>query len=51
MEQNIIIVERDIDQDRFISYERYKQLISRWPTLSKKSGFFYDVGGYWLAAL
>ena len=43
-ELQTIIVERDIDQDRFISYERYKQLISQWHPLSKNQIFFMMLG-------
>lgn len=39
-----VVIERDIDQDRFISYERYKQLISQWPILSKNQVFFMMLG-------
>ena len=31
-----IVIERDVDQDRFISYDRFKTLLKEWATLSKQ---------------
>ena len=42
--QQTIVIERDIDQDRFITYERYKQILRLWPSLSKQQIYFMMLG-------
>lgn len=39
-----VVVERDVDQDRFISYDRFKILLKEWPPLSKQQVFFMMLG-------
>jgi len=39
-----VIVERDIDQDRFITYEQFKLLLRQWSTLSKNQVYFMLLG-------
>ena len=39
-----VVIERDIDQDRFISYERFKELLKEWPPLSKNQIYFMMLG-------
>jgi len=44
MQQQEVIIERDIDQDRFCTYEQYTQFISALTPLSKNQMFFITLG-------
>jgi len=42
--QKVIIIERDVDEDRFISYENFKKLLKEFPVLSKEQIYFMMLG-------
>lgn len=44
MGENIVIVERDVDEDRFITYERFKMLLKEFPPLSKTQVYMLMLG-------
>lgn len=44
MQKQVVVIERDIDKDRFITYDEYKQILKQFAYLSKYQCYFYLLG-------